>query len=130
MKTVSMRGVEVDFARYIAQHENDIAIGNGKMNARGDVIGRGGVIVKRREAIAAQYNKANPKAVRTVSLKDIAGEVLPTPAEAMAQAMKEARESKPAAKPSPMMVEPKTIVNDLSAEEKPARKARKISDGE
>lgn len=70
MKVISMRGVELDMGRYIAQNEEAVAVGNGKMNARGDIIGRGGRVIKSRSAISNEYHKSNPRAVRRVSLSN------------------------------------------------------------
>lgn len=72
-----MKGVPVDMSRYIAQNEDTVAIGNGKMNARGDQLGRGGKIVKERDAVAREYHQARgPKAVKQVALKDLRDEVM------------------------------------------------------
>lgn len=82
-KIKSARGVEVDFAKFMAQNEETVAVGNGAMNARGDILGRGGKIVKTRDQVAADaYNTHNPRAVKKVSLKDIAAEAV-SPAEAV-----------------------------------------------
>ena len=94
MKIQSMRGEWVDFTKYMAQNEEAIAVGNANMNARGDIIGPGGKVVKKREDIAAEYHAANPNAVKKVSIKDLAKEVLPTPAEVVKEMR--ARAAKPA----------------------------------
>lgn len=87
MKVKSMRGETVDFAKYMAQNEDAIAVGNANMNARGDIVGPGGKVQKKREEIAAEYHAANPNAVRKVSIKDLTKEVLskdlPTPEQAV-----------------------------------------------
>lgn len=92
MKVTSMRGAVVDMARYMAQNEDAIAIGNAMMNARGDLVGPGGNIVKKREDIAAEYHAVNPKAVRKVALKDLESEVFVSPAEAVAAVTAKAKE--------------------------------------
>jgi hypothetical protein len=79
MKVRSMRGVEIDMAALVARNEGTVAVGNAKMNARGDVIGRRGEVVKTRDEIAQEYHQANPKAVRNVALKDLAGEITAAP---------------------------------------------------
>lgn len=101
MRVVSMRGEAVDVARYLAQNEKQVAIGNAKMNARGDIVGSGGQIVKAREAIAAEYHRANPKAVKHVSLKDISSEAIMTPAEAVEKALAAQKAATEAAAPAP-----------------------------
>ena len=85
MKTVSMRGKVVDMSLLMSQNEQKVALGNANMNARGDVIGPNGQIVKTREQITQEYNASNPRAVKQVSLKDLNDEVFVTPAEAVAE---------------------------------------------
>jgi len=53
----SMQGREVDMEKLRTMNENTVAVGNAKMNARGDELGPGGKIVRRREEIQDQYYK-------------------------------------------------------------------------
>lgn len=87
MRTNTMRGRPLDMARLIAQNPNKIALGNANMNARGDIIGKGGIVKVPREQIARDYHRANPKAVKQVALRDIKQEVMvfDTPAQAIAK---------------------------------------------
>jgi hypothetical protein len=50
-----MRGVVVDMEKLTKQHELMPAIGNMKVNARGDELGEGGKIVRTREEVVADY---------------------------------------------------------------------------
>jgi hypothetical protein len=50
-----MRGKIVDMEKLTKQHELMPAIGNMKVNARGDELGPGGKIVRKREEIVAEY---------------------------------------------------------------------------
>ena len=52
----SAKGQEVAFEALRAKNEKMVAIGNAKMNARGDLLGKNGQIVKTREEIALEYN--------------------------------------------------------------------------
>jgi len=45
----SMQGKPVDFDALRTKHEKTIAVGNAKTNARGDTLGKGGKIVKKRD---------------------------------------------------------------------------------
>ncbi len=85
MKTITMRGQNIDMSRLMAQNSNKIALGNAKMNARGDIIGKGGVVSVPREQVARDYHRTNPKAVKQVSLRNIENEVFTTPAQAVAK---------------------------------------------
>lgn len=73
MKVRSNNGLVVDMARLAAENETVMAAGNAHMNARGDIV-RNGVVVKKREDIAAEYHRANVKTVKSVSLKELADE--------------------------------------------------------
>lgn len=57
----SMRGKQVDMEKLNLKNEKLPAVGNMKVNARGDELGAGGKIVKTREQILADYYKNNPK---------------------------------------------------------------------
>jgi hypothetical protein len=58
----TMQGREVDMEKLMRQNELVPAVGNMKTNARGDQLGPGGKIIKKREEIVAEYYEANPKA--------------------------------------------------------------------
>lgn len=61
-----MQGKEVDMDKLIRQHELMPAVGNVRVNARGDELGAGGQIVRKREDIVAEYYESNPKAKKEV----------------------------------------------------------------
>lgn len=77
-KHTSARGTPVDFDLLHTQNKDVVAVGNANMNANGDVLGRGGKIVRKVEDIPtiqkanpnAAYNQVNPKSTKMVSLKD------------------------------------------------------------
>ena len=62
----SMQGKEVDMDKIVRQHELAPAVGNARVNARGDELGPGGKIVRKREDIVAEYYETNPKAKKEV----------------------------------------------------------------
>lgn len=82
---VSMRGKTIDMDALSAANEQARAVGNGKMNARGDIMGMNGQIEVRREQIAREYYNSNPQASRQVSLKPAIPDTFETPEEAMAR---------------------------------------------
>ena len=57
-----MQGKEVDMDKLVRQHELMPAVGNVRVNARGDELGPGGQIIRKREDIIAEYYETNPKA--------------------------------------------------------------------
>lgn len=59
----SMQGRPVDMEKLMSQNELMPAIGNVRVNARGDELGPGGRIVRKREDVMAEYYVSNPKAV-------------------------------------------------------------------
>jgi len=58
----SMQGKEVDMEKIMRQNELMPAIGNIKVNARGDELGPGGTIIRKREDIINAYYEDNPDA--------------------------------------------------------------------
>lgn len=60
----TMQGKQIDIERFIAQNDSTQAVGNMKVNARGDLLGPGGKIIKTREQVMAEYNRNNPNAVK------------------------------------------------------------------
>ena len=60
----SMRGKEVDMEKLNLRNEETPAVGNAKVNARGDELGPGGAIVRTREEVLADYYKQNPRAIK------------------------------------------------------------------
>jgi hypothetical protein len=55
----TMQGKEVDMDKLMLQNEMMPAVGNVRMNARGDELGPGGKVVKKREDIVSEYYKDN-----------------------------------------------------------------------
>lgn len=60
----SVRGKEIDMEKLSLRHEKTPAIGNMKVNARGDELGEGGKVVRTREQVLADYYAQNPNALR------------------------------------------------------------------
>lgn len=59
----TMQGREVDMDKLMLQNELMPAVGNMHVNARGDQLGQGGKIVRRREELVAEYYEDNPNAI-------------------------------------------------------------------
>ena len=59
-RTAQGKSVDIDSIRMT--NEETIAIGNMKTNARGDELGPGGKIIRKREDVMAEYYEDNPKA--------------------------------------------------------------------
>ena len=58
----SMQGKQVDMETLAARNETMPAVGNVRMNARGDELGPGGVVARKREDIVNDhYKQQNPK---------------------------------------------------------------------
>jgi len=60
----TMQGKEVDMEKLALVNELTPAVGNARVNARGDELGPGGKIIKKREEIVAEYYEKNSKSVR------------------------------------------------------------------
>lgn len=54
----TMQGRMVDMDKLMQQNELTPAVGNMKVNARGDELGTGGKVVRKREDVVAEYYKA------------------------------------------------------------------------
>lgn len=75
-RTSKGRMIDMDTLRL--QSEGSTAIGNMGVNGRGDKLGRGGQITEPANKRAKAYHIQNPKAVKTVSIKqDITSEESP-----------------------------------------------------
>lgn len=59
----TMQGKIVDLEKLVAKNELTPAIGNARVNARGDELGPGGKIIRKREDVMADYYANNPNAV-------------------------------------------------------------------
>lgn len=53
----TMQGKEIDMGKLINQNEMTVAVGNMRVNARGDKLGPGGKIIQTREDLLAQKSK-------------------------------------------------------------------------
>lgn len=60
----SMRGKEVDMEKLTLKNETTPAVGNMKVNARGDEIGPNGEILRKREEIVKGYYDKNNRSIK------------------------------------------------------------------
>lgn len=70
----TMQGKEVDMTKLVMQNEMTVAVGNVKVNARGDELGPGGKIIRKVEDIMqapAGNTVADKQIVRPSSKKDV-----------------------------------------------------------
>lgn len=51
----TMQGKEIDLDKLRIRNETTLAVGNAKVNARGDELGPGGKIIRKREDIVSEY---------------------------------------------------------------------------
>lgn len=65
----TMQGKIIDLEKLAAKNELAPAIGNMRVNARGDELGPGGKIIRKREDIMAEYYENNPNSVKDESPK-------------------------------------------------------------
>jgi hypothetical protein len=61
----SMQGKEIDMNKLINQNELTVAVGNVKVNARGDELGPGGKIIKKREDVLRASENSIPSELNT-----------------------------------------------------------------
>jgi len=60
----SVRGKEIDMEKLSLRNEKTLAVGNMRVNARGDELGEGGKIIRTREQVLQDYYAQNPNAMR------------------------------------------------------------------
>lgn len=65
----SMQGKKIDMDMLRQRNELTPAVGNIKVNARGDELGKGGKIIKTREQILKDYYATNPGVSQEKSIK-------------------------------------------------------------
>lgn len=98
----SMRGKNIDMEAMRAAQEESVAIGNARMNARGDILGKGGKIEIRREQIIRDFYNRHPQGTANVSLKPALPDTFETPAQALARVTSLAdQQATPPAPPAP-----------------------------
>ena len=59
----SALGKEIDMDAMLAMNEEQIAVGNMRVNARGDELGPGGIVLRTREEVMADYYKVEKQQV-------------------------------------------------------------------
>ena len=64
----SARGKEINITALRTANQYSTAVGNAKMNARGDILGKNGKIIKKREEIVNEYNTKVKNAVKNVPI--------------------------------------------------------------
>ena len=60
----SVRGKEIDMEKLSLRNEKTLAVGNMRVNARGDELGEGGKIIRTREQVLQDYYAQNHNAMR------------------------------------------------------------------
>lgn len=60
----TMQGKELDMEKLALVNELTPAVGNVRVNARGDELGPGGKIIRKREDIMDDYYAKNPRSVK------------------------------------------------------------------
>lgn len=98
------RGVTIDFDALMAKSSDSTAVGNMRVNAQGDVLGRGGEVVQKNEERVRAYYKNNPRSSTSTSLKgETATQKLQpdTPVQGAPKTAATAKENVRTAKPKP-----------------------------
>jgi hypothetical protein len=94
MSYKTMQGKVVDMEKLMRQNELMPAIGNMNVNARGDELGSGGKIIRRREDIVADYYEDNPNA-KPMPVTELVAETIvqePSPAPVATKSSKKSEE--------------------------------------
>lgn len=73
-KHITMRGEVIDMERLRLANGAQVALGNASKNARGDIVGQGGTVVKTQEQIEAEWAASKAKRAAQVQTVDIKAE--------------------------------------------------------
>lgn len=103
----SNRGIQVDFDALIASQQTSPAVGNMRVNAQGDVLGKGGEVVQKNEERVRAYYKSNPRSsTSSASLKGETPTAKLTPDAPKTAEVKTAATAKASQPAPPPVVEP------------------------
>lgn len=72
MAIKTIRGRSIDLSQIKEKQGKKVAVGNLKMNGFGDLLGESGKVIKTHNQIVSEYNQAPAKAVKNISLHDLA----------------------------------------------------------
>lgn len=108
----SMQGKIVDIDKLIKRNELTPAVGNAKVNARGDELGPGGKIIRKREEVVRDYYDGNRPVADEVPTKSTES-LSSAEAAQIAEFDDEPVPPKPAPKPAPKPVQKKAVPKDL-----------------
>lgn len=75
----TFRGQPIDMDAMRARNSTKVASGNARMNARGDLLGPGGRVLKTSEAVMQEYYAENPNAVQQVDIRSTEGRIPQAP---------------------------------------------------
>ena len=78
----TLNGKEIDMHKLSLQNEMTVAVGNVRVNARGDELGPGGQIIRKREDVLKEYYDNNPNAIPDESVARKPAEAATTPVRA------------------------------------------------
>lgn len=68
----TMQGKMIDMEKLMRQNELTPAVGNVKVNARGDELGNGGRIIRKREDVMKDYYEGHPESKPTAKVESVA----------------------------------------------------------
>ena len=54
-------GNQIDMSALAIRHAGTVALGNARMNARGDVLGNGGIVLRTQEQVDAEWKRARER---------------------------------------------------------------------
>lgn len=84
MKITTTKGREIDITALRENYGTTRAIGNSNLNARGDVIKNGRIVLSSEQIKQSYYESARSVEHAPISLRDISDEMVMTPAQVVA----------------------------------------------
>lgn len=123
-KHYTARGEQIDMHALSMKHAKTPALGNAKMNARGDILGDNGIVLKTQEQIEEEWRKNNERKAASVGISPDIKQPLPLDALPTKKQMLEDQNFDPGT--ATKADELKTLVNNSASNSR----RRKITDSE
>lgn len=127
-KVYTAQGELIDMHALATKHANTPALGNARMNARGDILGDGGVVLKTQEQVEAEWQRMKEAKAASLGLSQDLKQPLPTGMAPQGKKLLDDQDFDPAVQTKGDQV--KNIVQQRSPTTTNTAKRRKIVDSD
>ena len=113
-------GEQIDMAALAAKHSSTVALGNARMNARGDILGNKGVVLRTQEQIEQEWKRAKEAREASVGTSITPDIKAPLPEDENGKMLAEDQDFDPSEEPTAILPE-----NDVSVTGRAPQSARR-----